>query len=43
MAWYPDFVSAVELARRKTRDTGQADPVGIHVDELRCALLKFMA
>jgi SnoaL-like protein len=26
--WFPDFVSAVELARRQTRDAGQADPVG---------------
>jgi ketosteroid isomerase-like protein len=28
MPWFPDFVSAVELARRQTRDAGQADPVG---------------
>ena len=28
MPWFPDFVGAVELARRQTRDTGQADPVG---------------
>jgi hypothetical protein len=27
MPWFPDFVSAVELARRQTRVTGQADPV----------------
>ena len=28
MPWFPDFVSAVELARQKTRAAGQADPVG---------------
>src|SRR5947199_506572 len=28
MPWFPDFVSAVELARRQTRTVGQADPVG---------------
>ena len=28
MPWFPDFVSAVELARRQTRAAGQADPVG---------------
>jgi limonene-1,2-epoxide hydrolase len=28
MPWFPDFVSAVELARRQTREAGQADPVG---------------
>lgn len=27
MPWFPDFTSAVELARRQTRDAGQADPV----------------
>ena len=27
MPWFPDFTSAVELARRQTRATGQADPV----------------
>src|SRR5450755_5074287 len=27
MPWFPDFVSAVELARRQTRATGQANPV----------------
>jgi ketosteroid isomerase-like protein len=27
MPWFPDFVSAVELARRQTRAVGQADPV----------------
>jgi ketosteroid isomerase-like protein len=26
--WFPDFVSAVELARRQTRAASQADPVG---------------
>ena len=27
MPWFPDFASAVELARRQTRTAGQADPV----------------
>ena len=27
MPWFPDFVSAVELARIQTRAEGQADPV----------------
>ena len=27
MPWFPDFTSAVELARRETRVAGQADPV----------------
>jgi len=28
MPWFPEFASAVELARRQTRDAGRADPVG---------------
>jgi ketosteroid isomerase-like protein len=28
MPWFPDFASAVELARQQTRTAGQADPVG---------------
>jgi hypothetical protein len=28
MPWFPDFASAVELARRQTRAAGQADPAG---------------
>jgi hypothetical protein len=28
MPWFPDFVSAVQLARRRTRAAGLADPVG---------------
>jgi limonene-1,2-epoxide hydrolase len=28
MPWFPDFVSAVELARKQTRAAGQGDPVG---------------
>src|SRR5271170_3795827 len=28
MPWFPDFVSALELARRQTRAAGLADPVG---------------
>jgi ketosteroid isomerase-like protein len=28
MPWFPEYVSAVEMARRQTRAAGQADPVG---------------
>ena len=28
MPWFPEFVSAVELALRQTRAAGQADPSG---------------
>ena len=28
MPWFPDFYSAVELARTQTRAAGHADPVG---------------
>jgi ketosteroid isomerase-like protein len=28
MPWFPEFTTAVELARRETRAAGQADPVG---------------
>ena len=28
MPWFPEFVSAVELARRQTRAAGQAQPAG---------------
>ena len=28
MPWFPDFTSAVELARNQTRAAGRADPVG---------------
>ena len=28
MPWFPDFTSAVELARKETRAAGHADPVG---------------
>ena len=28
MPWFPEFVGAVELARRETRAAGRADPVG---------------
>jgi ketosteroid isomerase-like protein len=34
MPWFPDFVSAAELARRQTRIAGQADPVGQYVAAL---------
>ena len=28
MPWFPDFAGAVELARKQSREAGQADPVG---------------
>jgi ketosteroid isomerase-like protein len=34
MPWLPDFVGAVELARKQTRAAGQADPVGQYVAAL---------
>jgi limonene-1,2-epoxide hydrolase len=34
MPWFPDFVGAVELARRQTRADGEADPVGVYLDAL---------
>src|SRR5690349_4258612 len=34
MPWLPDFVSAVELVRKQTRDAGQGDPVGQYVTAL---------
>jgi limonene-1,2-epoxide hydrolase len=34
MPWFPEFVSAVELARRQTRAAGQSDPVGQYVAAL---------
>jgi limonene-1,2-epoxide hydrolase len=34
MPWFPDFVAAVELARRQTRAAGQADPVAQYVTAL---------
>jgi hypothetical protein len=34
MPWFPDFVSAVELARLETRDAGRADPVAQYVHAL---------
>jgi SnoaL-like domain len=34
MPWFPDFVSAVELARRQTRAAGQADPVAQYLTAL---------
>jgi hypothetical protein len=34
MPWFPDFVGAVELARRRTRAEGQADPVGQYFSAL---------
>ena len=30
MPWFPDFVSAAELARQQTRAAGRADPVGLY-------------
>jgi SnoaL-like domain len=35
MPWFPDFVSAVELARRQARVAGQADPVAQYLTALR--------
>jgi ketosteroid isomerase-like protein len=34
MPWFPDFISAVELARRQTRAAGQADPVAQYITAL---------
>lgn len=34
MPWFPDFVSAAELARRQTRAAGRADPVGEYFNAL---------
>ena len=34
MPWFPDFVGAVELARRQTRAEGEADPVAVYLDAL---------
>jgi ketosteroid isomerase-like protein len=34
MPWFPDFVGAVELARKQTRDVGQADPVAQYFNAL---------
>jgi SnoaL-like domain len=34
MPWFPDFISAVELARRHTRVAGKADPVAQYVTAL---------
>jgi limonene-1,2-epoxide hydrolase len=34
MPWFPDFVGAVELARRQTQAAGQADPVAQYFNAL---------
>jgi SnoaL-like domain len=34
MPWFPDFVSAVELARKQTRDAGLADPAAQYFEAL---------
>jgi limonene-1,2-epoxide hydrolase len=34
MPWFPDFVGAVELARRQTRAEGESDPVEVYLDAL---------
>src|SRR5437899_8358554 len=34
MPWFPDFVGAVELARRQARAAGQADPVATYLTAL---------
>jgi ketosteroid isomerase-like protein len=37
MPWFPEFTSAVELARLQTREAGRADPVGQYVSALNNA------
>ena len=34
MPWFPDFISAAELARQERRDAGQADPVAQYLTAL---------
>jgi limonene-1,2-epoxide hydrolase len=34
MPWFPEFTTAVELARRQTRAAGQADPVAQYLEAL---------
>jgi hypothetical protein len=34
MPWFPDFISAAELARKERRDAGQADPVAQYLTAL---------
>jgi SnoaL-like domain len=34
MPWFPEFVSAVQLARKQTRDEGRADPVAQYLTAL---------
>jgi limonene-1,2-epoxide hydrolase len=34
MPWFPDFVGAVELARRQTRAAGEVDPVAVYLGAL---------
>jgi hypothetical protein len=34
MPWFPDFISAAELARREIRAAGQADPVAQYIAAL---------
>ena len=34
MPWFPDFVGAVELARKQTRAAGQADPIAQYFNAL---------
>ena len=34
MPWFPDFVGAVELARKQTRAAGQADPIAEYFNAL---------
>jgi hypothetical protein len=40
MPWFPDFVSAVELARRQTQATGHADPVSQYFKALQSGNLR---
>ena len=34
MPWFPDFVGAVELARKQTRAAGRADPIAEYFNAL---------
>jgi SnoaL-like domain len=40
MPWFPDFVSAVELARRQTQEAGRADPVSQYFNALQSGDLR---
>ena len=42
MPWFPDFASAVELARRQTRAAGLTDPVGQYFTALNQGDIHFL-